>query len=104
MASSSASSPLPFIKALYLNEATSAAVHAVSQAVKHDQEESGQSVLLAAKTLGEAKNWSPVLISQESWAKVSALGSQLMSESDSVGVFPPFLSPLQSNEAEGTDM
>lgn len=57
---------------------------ALAQSVRDDQEFSGQSILLAAKSLAESKNWSTVAISSESWAKLFALRAQLMSESEDV--------------------
>ncbi|KAJ9133931.1 hypothetical protein NKR19_g8866 [Coniochaeta hoffmannii] len=88
MASSSAAaqppSHLPCIRALHLNAASAAAVLDVAAAVKHDQETSGQQAILALRALGEAKTWSEVALSAPSWAKVSALRTQLISESDSL--------------------
>ncbi|KAH8908030.1 hypothetical protein BR93DRAFT_927057 [Coniochaeta sp. PMI_546] len=77
-------SNLPCIRALHLDDTTSSAVLDVAQSVKHDQEASGQHVLLAAKTLAEAKTWSSVLVSSSAWAKVAALRAQLITESESV--------------------
>lgn len=90
--STSSLSHLPCIRAFYLSDTTASAVLDVAQAVKHDREESGQHVLLAFRTLSEAKTWSLVLLSSSSWAKVSNLRTQLISESDAVCFhlsFPP---------------
>ncbi|KAB5562799.1 hypothetical protein GE09DRAFT_1284819 [Coniochaeta sp. 2T2.1] len=77
-------SHLPCIRALHLNPPTASAVLALSEAVKYDQEASGQHLILAAKLLGESKPWSSLVISSESWAKVSALRTALISDSDSL--------------------
>jgi hypothetical protein len=82
----------PCIRAFYLNAASSAAVLEVARAVKYDQEASGQHLILAVKTLAEARIWSPIAISSSSWEKVSALRTQLISESDSVRNLPVFYS------------
>ncbi|KAB5560275.1 hypothetical protein GE09DRAFT_1057892 [Coniochaeta sp. 2T2.1] len=90
-------SHLPCIRALHLNPPTASAVLSVSEAVKHDQEASGQHLILAAKTLGESKTWSSLVISSESWAKVSALRTALIGDSDSVTpTTPNFLPPSSS--------
>jgi len=100
MASSSAAaqppSHLPCIRALHLNAASAAAVLDVAAAVKHDQETSGQQAILALRALGEAKTWSEVALSAPSWAKVSALRTQLISESDSVRHTRPSLPPFST--------
>ncbi|OIW31173.1 hypothetical protein CONLIGDRAFT_303042 [Coniochaeta ligniaria NRRL 30616] len=77
-------SHLPCIRALHLNTTTCTAVLDLARAVKHDQEDSGQHVLLAAQTLAEAKTWSPILLSSSAWAKAAALRTQLISESDAL--------------------
>lgn len=40
--------------------------------------------MLAMNTLAEAKTWSKIVLSAESWAEVSNLRAQLVSESHSV--------------------
>lgn len=73
-----------FVEPFRLSQKTQTVAEALAQSVRDDQEFSGQSILLAAKSLAESKNWSTVAISSESWAKLFALRAQLMSESEDV--------------------
>lgn len=77
----SSPSILPCIQALYLTEATSRILQELAHLVKADQHESGQAIPLAAKTMIEAKNWSTISVSAESWTKVTSIRTQLMDES-----------------------
>ncbi|KAK3941939.1 hypothetical protein QBC46DRAFT_381318, partial [Diplogelasinospora grovesii] len=78
----SSSGSRPIIKAFPLSNAARDLVGRLAASVKYDQEATGQNILLAAKAMGEAKNWSAVSVSRESWAQLFSLRAQLMAESD----------------------
>lgn len=87
--------PRVFISRCPLSIELKNAVQALAKSVRHDQEVSGQLILLAAKSMAESKNWSTVAISQESWAKLFMVRAQIMSEGAQVSFpcYPGALSP-----------